>query len=129
MMLNLILLRAAPAFTQSAATRIYVASDGKDSHIGTSEEPLATLAKAVDQSRAIRGRQTLKAPIEILVKQGKYFLAALIMLDARCKYPVSDSHFLLNFLFHQRLLPLKWGQIAQSFVRSSLIIFFDPFGC
>ncbi len=82
-MLSLILLRAVPAFTQGAAARIYVASDGKDSNIGTSAEPLATLAKARDLSRVIRGRQTVKAPIEILVKQGSYFLPAPVVFDAR----------------------------------------------
>lgn len=55
---------------------IFVAPNGSDSAPGTAQQPVATLAKAVDQARIVHAKR-------IIVRTGAYYLNSSIELDSR----------------------------------------------
>lgn len=65
-----------PAVAPSRSA-IYVAVDGDDRAVGTIDAPLATIARARDMARAMRARG---APVGIVVRAGRYQLAAPVMI-------------------------------------------------
>jgi hypothetical protein len=56
------------------ATQFHVASTGSDANPGTAAKPFATLSAARDAIRRLK-RDGLKAPVEVLVQAGTYYLA------------------------------------------------------
>ena len=52
----------------AAGAQLFVAPDGSDQNPGTTEKPLATLAKARDLARAARAKQP--GPLTILLRSG-----------------------------------------------------------
>ncbi len=58
------------------ADAIYVAADGKDTTIGTVEQPVASIARAIELARASRAHT-------IIVGPGEYSIKSSIVLDAR----------------------------------------------
>ena len=58
----------------SEATRFHVAPTGSDANPGTREKPFATLIAARDAIRRLK-RDGPKAPVEVIVQAGTYYLA------------------------------------------------------
>ncbi len=57
---------------------LYVSPTGNDAHPATATQPLATLARARDLARTLRGE-----PVSILLGGGTYYLSEPLLLDAQ----------------------------------------------
>ena len=76
-------LPAANAPAAVAATRFYVAPDGRDENPGTLERPFRTLVRARDAIRALRAASGLpKGGVTVFVRGGTYPVTATVGLDA-----------------------------------------------
>lgn len=65
------------AFASSSfgtTTTLYVSPTGSDTNSGTSAKPFATLTRARDAIRGIKGGGKLQNPVSVVVREGTYFL-------------------------------------------------------
>ena len=69
-------LMARPAF----AMVFYVSTDGSDTNPGDEAAPFATLQRARDAVREIKKKGPLTEPIEIVLREGEYFLSETLVL-------------------------------------------------
>ncbi|MCL4205188.1 MAG: right-handed parallel beta-helix repeat-containing protein [Pirellulaceae bacterium] len=67
-----------PQVTEFAA-EVFVAPDGDDSHDGSAEQPFATLDRARDEVRAIRGRG-IAGPVGVRIRPGQYVMKETLAL-------------------------------------------------
>ncbi len=73
-----------PATVQSGPSHyIYLAPNGKDTGDGSAEQPLATLQKARDAARELRGKLRGRGYVEILLAPGEYKITQTLELDAK----------------------------------------------
>jgi hypothetical protein len=63
------------------AAEFHVAPNGNDGNSGTSEQPFATLTRARDAIRALKGRGPLSEPAAIVVADGRYELDQPFVLE------------------------------------------------
>lgn len=62
------------------AAEFYVAPAGNDSSPGTKEKPFATVARARDAVRSLRGDARTKLAVTVFLRQGTHFLAETLRL-------------------------------------------------
>ncbi|MBK7628388.1 MAG: right-handed parallel beta-helix repeat-containing protein [Bacteroidales bacterium] len=60
---------------------IYLSPTGNDSNPGTVDKPLATLTAARDKARELRKNSQVSQPIEIIAREGEYFMVEPLFLN------------------------------------------------
>lgn len=64
---------------QASAAELFVAPNGSDANAGTREKPFATLVRARDEVRKLKGAGALKEPMTVWLRGGFYPVSAAII--------------------------------------------------
>lgn len=69
------------ASTVAAETTIYLSPQGKDTNRGTADQPVATLARAMELVKAVRQRDGAAADVRVLLAEGIYRIAEPVTIS------------------------------------------------